>query len=164
MQSIHLSECFICVSFALIASKNDFKFSCTTGEVMYAQTHSKSPSRLFSSADNSLLRNNLLVVARAFGGTFANCNRNFLHCLMASSLSAATSSIKPISSASSVLNILPIINALSASRFEITFCIDAWNQSVATIPKRESFKPIVKFGHITRYSQLNASKHPPAGL
>lgn len=65
--------------------------------------------------------------------------------------------------ASSVLKSVPSVNASSASRRDKVFRIVAWNHVGATIPSCVSFRPMLKLGSITRYSQHMASKQPPAG-
>lgn len=88
---------------------------------------------------------------------------NFSHFAKASALSLANSSTRPTCSAWSVVNMRPCVRANSAWRKGIVFFIVAWNQVGATIPSCVSFRPIVNLGSITRYSQLMASKQPPAG-
>lgn len=149
--------------FALRASKYIPRPFWTFGWFAKSKKFCRSASRLFSKSEISFPRRFLLVMARASGETLANCIMNCSHRLIASCLSLATSSIRPIFAASSVVNIAPKVSAFSASRIDITLRIEAWNHNGATIPKRVSFKPIVNLGHMTRYSQLNANKHPPAG-
>lgn len=111
----------------------------------------------------SCCRNDIFVNALAIDGIFANFCINNSAFAKASSLLSAVSSIKPIFSASSVLNNRPSVIANSVSLRLIVFCIVAMNHEGATIPSWVSFKPIVKLWHIMRYSQLIANRQPPAG-
>lgn len=149
--------------FFFILSKYNSKLFWTFGSPDAAKNHCKSASRFFSRAAKSFPRNICFVNALAFGEILANFNRNCSQRANASALSVAISSTRPTLCASSVVNIVPSVSALSAWRVGKTFFIDAWNHVGGRIPNLVSFKPIVKFGNITRYSQHNARRHPPAG-
>lgn len=64
---------------------------------------------------------------KAIPGILAVFARNDSALAIASALSVAVSSIKPMFNASSVENIVPIVKANSASRPEIVFFIESWN-------------------------------------
>ena len=118
---------------------------------------------VYENTFKSLPRSLSLVKDLAMGFIFVNSSKYLVDFTIASSLSEAVSSINPTFKASSVLNNLPVVSANSASLALIVLFIVAMNQNGATIPNFVSLRPMVKLLTITRYSQLIANKHPPAG-